>query len=290
MFGFLTFIVVLGILFSLHLIGLIFSSFYIKTEKFITVRGYKIHYKSTGSGSKKVLLIHGMFSNMHCWDKFLAYALPDTEFISIDLPQTGESQVKKMTTPAYEIEDVIYDLCQALKFEQVTVVGCSLGGLVAYLSALKYPDYFKKCVIVASPFDSRILILPIYKLSFLSPLLNLFVNPVIIAMVYIRIARSRFSFSHVMTIFSKFRSTQHFTASMDYLRLIPRVENQLRIPTKVENFHFIWGTKDHVVKKANFDNFIGNNDKLDYGEIPDASHHPMESHPEEFSKALGKII
>lgn len=290
MVSFLTFIVVLFILFGLHLIGLLLSFYFIKKNKSIEVDGYKIHYKTSGTGPKKVLLIHGMFSNLHCWDKFLEFGIEGTEFISIDLPQMGESQSPNRQAPVETIEDVLYHFCQKLDLKTPTVVGCSLGGLVAYLSALKYPEYFKKCIIVASPFDSKILILPIYKLSFLSPVFNLFVNPAIIAITYLRIARTKFSLAQVMTIFSKFRHPQHFKASLIYLKLIPRVENQIQIPTKVENFHFLWGTNDHIVKKANFKNFIGSNEKLDYGEIPNASHHPMESHPEEFSKALEKII
>lgn len=289
-FNFLTFILVLLIFLSLHIIGLIISFFFVKKYKTINIDGYNIHYRSSGSGPKKVVLFHGMFSSLNCWDNFLNFKSPDTEYISIDLPQMSESITPKKVAPVEQIEDIVFKLCKALQLNNPDLVGCSLGGLVAYLSCLKYPGYFKRCVIIASPFDSKILYLPIYKISFLAPILNLFVNPIIVMTSYKRIANAKFSFSHCFVVLSKFRSPIHFKSSLEYLRLISRVEQNLRIPQNVENFYFIWGTKDHLVKKSRFKEFIGSNKRLNYDEIPDASHHPMESHPKEFSITLAKII
>jgi pimeloyl-ACP methyl ester carboxylesterase len=286
----LTITFVLIILLCLHLIGLFVSSFFIKKSSFININGYNIHFKRTGAGSKKIILIHGMFSNFHCWDKFLEFKNSDTEYISLDLPQMGESQSKHKKTPVDNIEDLIFKFAQELKLENPIIVGCSLGGLVAYLSVLKYPDYFSKCIIVASPFDSKVLLLPLYNFSFLAPILNLFVNPIIVFLAQRRISGTEFSIKRSLIIFSKFRHIQHFRSSLDYTKLIPRVESNLTIPTKVENYHFIWGTRDHLIKKANFKNFLGHNERLDYDEIPDGTHHPMESHPKEFSLVLDKIL
>jgi pimeloyl-ACP methyl ester carboxylesterase len=290
MFGFLTFILVLFILFSLHLLGLILSLRSVQIFKTIEIQGYKIHYRSSGSGSKKVIMLHGMFSNLHCWDKFLAVAHPGYEYITLDLPQMAESYTPKKVTPADNIEDIIYEFCMALKLESPALVGCSLGGLVSYLATLKYSDYFSECIIVASPFDSRLLLLPVYKLSFLAPLLNLFVNPIIVGIAYLRITGANFSIEHVLIIFSKFRRTMHFKSSMIYLSLIPRSEKATIIQTKVEKFHFIWGTKDHLIKKSSFKKFLDSNRTLDYLEMPNASHHPMESHPQLFADTLQEML
>ena len=290
MFGFLTFILVLFILFSLHLLGLILSSRSVQLFKTIEIQGYKIHYRSTGSGPRKVIMLHGMFSNLHCWDKFLAVAHPGSEYITLDLPQMAESITPRKDAPDDNIEDIIYDFCKALDLENPVLVGCSLGGLVSYLATLKYPDFFSKCIIVASPFDSRLLLLPVYKFSFLAPILVLFVNPIIVGIIYLRVARARFSFDHVLIIFSKFRRSMHFKSSMRYLSLIPRAEKAVMISTKVEKFHFIWGTRDHLIKKSSFKNFLDSNSSLDYLEMPDASHHPMESHPTDFAEKLQSLL
>ncbi len=289
-FGFLTVILVLIILLSLHLIGQILASRSVTLYKKKEVLGYIIHYKSTGQGDRKVVLIHGAFSNLHCWDKFLKFLSPNTEYISIDLPQMAESISTNKPTPADSIEEIIFEFCKSLELQNPVLVGCSLGGLVAYLSSVKYSAYFSQCVIVSSPFNSRFLLLPIYKASFLAPILNLFVNPVIVSMVYFRIARSGFSWAHVLIILSKFRRVEHFKSSMIYLKLIPRAEALVTIPTKVESFHFIWGNKDHLIKKASFKNFLEQNTSLDYLEMPDATHHPMESHPQIFAKTLQQIL
>lgn len=290
MFGFLTLLMILLILFTMHLVGILISLPTIQIFKKIRIMGYDLHYRSSGQGSRKVILIHGMFSNLHCWDKLLAFATPDTEFIALDLPQMAESMTPNKITPAENIEDIVYEFAKALNLERPILVGCSLGGLVAYLSALKYDEYFRQCIIVASPFDSKLLLLPIYKLSFLAPLLNLFVNPIIACLSYLRIAKSEFSFKHVLIILSKFRRSRHYQSSMEYTYLIPRAEKAIAISTKVERYHFIWGTRDQLIKKSRFKNFLDQNRTLEYDEMPDATHHPMESHPELFSKTLNDIL
>ncbi len=274
---------------ALHVSGILISLLFIKKFETVEVDGYKIHFKRTGSGSKKIILIHGMFSNLHCWDRFLKYKDPDAEYFSIDLPQMGESISKKLDAPTMQIEHLIYGFCKKLDLKNPILVGCSLGGLVAYLASTQYPEFYKKCVVVASPFNKQILLLPLYKFSVLAYGLNFLVNPILVAIGHFRIAHQGFSFKQVFIILSKFRHIRHFKSSIEYTHLIARVDESLLITTKVENYHFIWGNKDHLVKKSNFDNFIGQNKKLDYEEIPDASHHPMESHPKEFAFLLKKI-
>lgn len=289
---FLTFILALIILILIHGIGLALSYPWIRVYNKVIIDGYTIHYKTSGQGEKKVILIHGMFSSLHCWDKFLDYKTKNVEYFSIDLPQMAESHSNKLDVPVDQIEDLIYKFSKHLDLKSPSIVGCSLGGLVAYLTKIKYSEYFDKCVIVASPFNSKILSLPLYKLSFLSPIANLLVNPIIIAFSYARISKSKLAkcFPHVFVIFCKFRRTMHFKASVEYLRLIEIVEQRLVIPTKVENYYFLWGTQDHMVKKTGFDNFLGQNKRLNYDEIPEASHHPMESHPALFEKKLSSIL
>ncbi len=289
---FLTIIFTLIILVLLHATGLILAYRQIKIYKKVEIDGYTMHYRSSGKGSKKVLLIHGMFSNLHCWDSFLKFKSENVEYISIDLPQMGESQTKNLATPVYRIEDLIFNFSKHLKLNSPSIVGCSLGGLAAYLAKVKYPDYFDKCIIVASPFNTAFLNAKLYKISFLSPVANLMVNPIIIAFSYARIAKTtvRKSIKRILTIFCKFRNPQHFRSSIEYLQLISIVEQKLEIPTKVENYFFIWGTGDKVVKKSGFQAFLGQNQRLNYDEIPEASHHPMESHPTLFAKKLSGIL
>lgn len=283
-------LIILILILLLHILGLIASLLFIQKNDFIDIDGYNLHYKKTGQGEKKVILIHGMFANLHCWDKFLKFKDENTEYYSIDLPETGESLSEDKPAPVSNVEEVIYKFAMQLNLNKPVIVGSSLGGLAAYLTAIKYPDYFKKCIVVASPFNARILLLPIYKFSFLAYFLNFLVNPLIICFVHFKVAKSGFSLKQVFIIMSKFRHIKHFKSSFQYTYLIPRVENNHRITTKVENYHFIWGNRDHLIKRSNFDNLIGANQKLDFQEIPEATHHPMESHPVEFAKILKKII
>lgn len=280
----------LGIIFALHIFGLIISLFFIKKFDSVEVDGYKINYRRQGHGPQKIVLVHGMFSNLHCWDKIIQLDNDKYEFFAIDLPQMGESMVKGLKAPADKIEDIIVKFCKILNLEKPTLIGCSLGGLVAFLTKIKYSDYFNKCIVVASPFNIGILLLPVDKLTFMTPLLILFINPLTIFYAHFQVARSKFDISHCFVINSKFRRWRHFSSSLIYTRMISRAEKKHIIPTKVEQYQFIWGTADRLIKKGDFKHFIGSNDRLEYEEIPDATHHPMESHPLAFMKVINKVL
>lgn len=285
------FIFFISTLIILHLTGLLISIFFIKKYSFAQIDGFNIHYRKVGDGKKETLLIHGMFSNLHCWDKFLEYKDPNRTYILIDLPMMAESYSFNKKIPVDNIEDIIYKFAtQVCKYKTPELVGCSLGGLVAFLTKQKYHDVFDECVIVSSPFSETILTLPIYKLSFLTPLLNVFVNPLVVFIGHYQTAKNNFSFRQAFVILSKFRRLSHFGASLKYSRLIVRADQLLKSKTKVQSFYHIWGDRDHLVKEKHFTEFRNLNQNKDLSVIEGGAHHPMESHPKEFAQSLNQLL
>ena len=285
----------LGIVLAFHILGRIIAFFWVFKDQSIFIKGYQLNYKVLGAGAKDVLLIHGMFSSLHCWDLMASLAQDKYRFITIDLPEIRQSYSSCSSNPEECIEEILKDFCQQLGLNHPHIVGCSLGGLIAYLSKIKYPQLFDKCLMVAPPFSPRFFFLPvnklhIYRLHYLAPALNLFINPLIVGYTHLRTAGRNFKFYRVMNILSKFRKNTYFKTSLNYFHLISRSEESVGKLSPIEDYSIIWGTKDHLVQPQAFQALRNKNPDLAYHVIPEALHHPMESHPKEFYNIMDQIL
>lgn len=275
---------------GLFIFGQLWAYKYIHRFKFIRVRDYTLHYQENGSSHlPPLILIHGMFSNQECWDKVRTGLSDQYHVFSLDLPGMGES-VTSGTIPYENIEELIYEFCQALRLDSPIIMGCSLGGVISGLTFQKYPDYFNRCFVVSSPMSPGILILPFYKLTFLAYLGNWFVNPLIVFWTHFLTARKNFTIDQSLSILCKFRHFSHFRASLAYTGVLKRIVSLRKNWPKPWSTCFLWGTSDHLVKKGHFETFLKENPQILYIELNGAAHHPMESHPEEFLSIFFNIM
>lgn len=100
-------------------------------------RGIEWHYDIEGEGAN-ILFIHGWGVNKKIWRQQLKFFSKYYKVMSIDLPGHGKSSWKKVGLKEI-VEDLNYVLGE-LKFDATTIVGSSLGGLVA----LKYYELFPR--------------------------------------------------------------------------------------------------------------------------------------------------
>ena len=102
-----------------------------------------------GSGPA-IVLIHGHpFSRRMCGAQL--DALSDRfRVVAPDLPGYGESPPRGETITPRELADAVVELMDALGVERATVVGLSLGGLVAMELGLGFPDRVDGLVLTAT--------------------------------------------------------------------------------------------------------------------------------------------
>ena len=91
-----------------------------------------------------VICIHGSMGNSHVWDRFAAALADERRTIAIDLRGHGDSEW--VSPPAYRAD--VESLLQQIDAERYTLVGHSMGGLVAMLLAAMRPDVVEKLVVV----------------------------------------------------------------------------------------------------------------------------------------------
>lgn len=288
-------IYIFGFLGLLFIIGQLWAKKEIRTHDFVEVSGINIHYRKSGQGPKALVMIHGAFSNQESWDKVRKYFDADYTVYSLDLPGMGETVIDNdfNASPAFltsSLEDIIYNFCQALELHQPHIMGCSLGGVTAALNFNKYPEAFDKCVIVSAPMNSEIMRVPVFKLAFLAPMLNLFVNPILVAFTHYLTARPNFTLDQTLAILSKFRRTDHFRYSMVYLQAIYKTVGLAQKWAQPKSTLFVWGTTDHLVRPNHFKNFLTHNKDIQFLKLSQATHHPMESHPKEFFTNVNSFL
>ena len=119
-----------------------------------SVWGLNVRYVDTGKAVEGpvALLLHGLADSLISWYcniDFLADA--GYRVIAIDLPGFGESD--KPSHLEYDpgsAADFVYDFCQELGIEKLSLVGNSAGGLIAGLFALEHPTVVEKLVLIDS--------------------------------------------------------------------------------------------------------------------------------------------
>jgi pimeloyl-ACP methyl ester carboxylesterase len=116
-------------------------------DKFVTVRGLRIRYRTAGKGSPLVLL--------HGWGTSLDTFRPMSEDLgrfhtvtSFDFPGHGQSDLPPAAWAVDDFVGLTVDLMAELGIKKASVLGHSFGGRVAIKLAAAHPDKVDRLVLV----------------------------------------------------------------------------------------------------------------------------------------------
>jgi pimeloyl-ACP methyl ester carboxylesterase len=144
-----------SILLFVVLLGIIYFSIY-STKKaeypisknFITINSHKINYIDRGVGIPLVF-IHGYGASIYSWRKNLPILSKYYRVCALDLLGFGFSD--KPLNEDYSVNaymKLIIQFMNALKIKKAVLIGHSLGGGIAVLTALKYPKRVKGLILI----------------------------------------------------------------------------------------------------------------------------------------------
>jgi 3-oxoadipate enol-lactonase len=111
---------------------------------FAEVNGTKLYYEALGTGPA-VVLIHGGLVDSRLWDDQMKPLSKRFRVVRYDLRGFGRSAAA--AEPFSHLED-LRGLLDFLKIERATLVGLSLGGIVAADFALEHPARVERLVLV----------------------------------------------------------------------------------------------------------------------------------------------
>ena len=122
----------------------------LKNSKFMDLYGINVHYCDEGRG-EVILLLHGVFSSLHTFNKWTEILSQSYRVIRLDLPGFG------LTGPSIDNEYAI-DLyvgyvkkfMDNLGVQNFHIAGNSLGGWIAWEFAVANQDRVKKMILINS--------------------------------------------------------------------------------------------------------------------------------------------
>jgi pimeloyl-ACP methyl ester carboxylesterase len=120
-----------------------------KIKKIVINDSLTIAYKEQGKGKRTFLMIHGLGGNLTHWsNNFVKYK----HCIALDLPSYGLSTMRNFQAKTDLLDfyaETILAFIQKKKLQNVVLIGHSMGGQIAIITALKNPKYIKKLVLVS---------------------------------------------------------------------------------------------------------------------------------------------
>ena len=119
-------------------------------SQFLTIGDINVHVRDQGAQDKPaIVMLHGIFSSLHTWEKWTPLLEDDYRLITLDLPNFG------LTGPlpggANSDDDymaILDQVTQQLGLDEFYLVGNSLGGYFAYQYASRHPEKIKKLVML----------------------------------------------------------------------------------------------------------------------------------------------
>lgn len=114
----------------------------------VKVRNLTVGMIDEGEGDA-LILVHGLGSNAKAWLRNIPAWSVDHRVIAVDLPGYGTSSKGDYPYSLPFYAQVLTDLMDELELTSATLVGHSLGGQIAMVTALEHPDRVGRLVLVS---------------------------------------------------------------------------------------------------------------------------------------------
>lgn len=110
--------------------------------------------KLHGAGPRSLTLLHGLYCCKEFWEGYLPFLPSGFKAVVPDLLGHGDSE-EGFSHSVWEHATALRELLDSLKVDRATLVGHSMGGILALAYALAHPDRVERLVLVMAPFTER---------------------------------------------------------------------------------------------------------------------------------------
>lgn len=121
---------------------------------FIKVRESNLHYLEVGKG-KPIICFHSTPASAQFYRSQLDYFGHGYHVIAVDLRGHGDSDKPRGPYRMSEFFEDYIGIFDAFNAKRFVLIGCSVGGIIAQLYALKHGDNLRGLVLVGSPCSRR---------------------------------------------------------------------------------------------------------------------------------------
>ncbi|MGL5942102.1 MAG: alpha/beta fold hydrolase [Waterburya sp.] len=123
------------------------------TEHFVTVYGRQLRYFAAGNTKRPtIIILHGLISEALDWLPNIQVLSQQFHVIALDLPGCGQSDKPSINYRIGTFVDYLNGFVQTLDCDRFSLIGHSLGAIIAINFALTYPNKVDKLVNVSGGF------------------------------------------------------------------------------------------------------------------------------------------
>ncbi|RLI26008.1 MAG: hypothetical protein DRO52_03245 [Candidatus Hecatellales archaeon] len=115
-------------------------------ENWVSIGGYRTRYVAEGSG-KPVVLLHGLGSSLETWKANIGSLAQHFRVYAFDMLGFGLADKPKIEYRIGVFKDFLKGFLDVLGLERASIVGNSLGGLIAVWFAVHHQDRLEKLVL-----------------------------------------------------------------------------------------------------------------------------------------------
>ena len=109
--------------------------------------GARLHYEVSGNpGGTLLVLVNGLGSNLHMWDKVLPAFEARHRVLRFDMRGHGESSVSPEPLTIEQLGSDVLRLLDEVKADRASVCGLSLGGVVALWLGIHAPERLQRLI------------------------------------------------------------------------------------------------------------------------------------------------
>ena len=109
-------------------------------ERIAILDGHRIYYRSFGSGKRAMIFLSGWGCDTSLWRNQVPALVPFGRVLLVDLPGHGRSDKPDIPYTLDLFARAVYAVCEHARVQKAAVVGHSMGGLVAYEFARRWPE------------------------------------------------------------------------------------------------------------------------------------------------------
>lgn len=122
----------------------------------VLINSIPVHYEAVGDG-RPLLFIHGLGSSTRDWERQIDHFAASYRVVTVDLRGHGQSGKPDGRYTIGMFSEDVAELIGVLDLAPVSVVGISLGGMVAFQLAADHPDLIDRLVVVNALPDNDLL-------------------------------------------------------------------------------------------------------------------------------------
>jgi pimeloyl-ACP methyl ester carboxylesterase len=125
-----------------------------KTSGRVEANGIDYYYEIRGQG-EPLLLLHGGLGSVDMFGPVLPVLAEHREVVGVDLHGHGRTTLGDRKIDLVDMGDDMAAILERLGYEQVDVMGYSLGGGVAFRLAVQHPEKVRRLVLVSASYSTE---------------------------------------------------------------------------------------------------------------------------------------